>query len=168
MTRQVQPSRRRIIQFGILTSQGLQSAQMRRCKDLETPKKHYLSRSRRADFGRRWKTRTCPGRKYWRMIHHSKDIFRCECCFLNTSETISLSGDSSPSPREFCSVQYWPVDGAKDWSGEELVFNSPNSQYQKEKQLVSNHKLSEMENLDQLLSWLHFISFLVLKIWKNS
>ena len=35
MTPQVQPSRRRIIQFGILTSQGLQSAQMRRCRDLE-------------------------------------------------------------------------------------------------------------------------------------
>ena len=126
MTRQVQPSRRRIIQFGILTSQGLQSAQMRRCKDLETPKKHYLSRSRRADFGRRWKTRTCRGRKYWRMIHRSKDIFRCECCFLNTSETISLSGDSPPSPREFCSVQYWPVHGAKDRSGEEkCYFYSP-------------------------------------------
>ena len=53
------------------------------------------------------------------------------CCFLNTSETISSSGDSSPSPREFCSVQYWPVHGAKDRSGEELVFfNSTNSQYQ--------------------------------------
>ena len=35
MTPQVQPSRRRIIQFGILTSQGLQSAQMRRCRDLK-------------------------------------------------------------------------------------------------------------------------------------
>ena len=95
------------------------------------PPKHYLSRSRQADFGRRWKTRTCRGRKYWRMIHRSKDIFRCECCFLNTSETISSLGNSSPSPREFCSVQYWPVHGAKDRSGEELVFfNSTNSQYQ--------------------------------------
>ena len=37
MTPQVQPWRRRIIQFGILTSQGLQSVQMRRCRDLVTP-----------------------------------------------------------------------------------------------------------------------------------
>ena len=35
MTPQVQPWRRRIIQFGILTSQGLQSAQMRRCRNLK-------------------------------------------------------------------------------------------------------------------------------------
>ena len=37
MTPQVQPWRRRIIQYGILTSQGSQSAQMQRCRDLETP-----------------------------------------------------------------------------------------------------------------------------------
>ena len=37
MTPQVQPWRRRIIQFGILTSQGLQSAQMRRWRDLKIP-----------------------------------------------------------------------------------------------------------------------------------
>ena len=37
MTPQVQPWRRRIIQFGILTSQGSQSAQMRRCRDLKIP-----------------------------------------------------------------------------------------------------------------------------------
>ena len=37
MTPQVQPWRRRIIQYGILTSQGSQSAQMQRWRDLETP-----------------------------------------------------------------------------------------------------------------------------------
>ena len=39
MTPQVQPWRRRIIQYGILTFQGLQSARMQRCRDLEIPQK---------------------------------------------------------------------------------------------------------------------------------
>ena len=39
MTPQVQPWRRRIIQYGILTSQGSQSAQMQRWRDLEIPQK---------------------------------------------------------------------------------------------------------------------------------
>ena len=37
MTPQVQLWRRQIIQYGILTSQGLQSAQMQRCRNLEIP-----------------------------------------------------------------------------------------------------------------------------------
>ena len=37
----------------------------------------FLSRFQQADFVQPWKTKTCHGRKSWRMIHLFKDTFRC-------------------------------------------------------------------------------------------
>ena len=40
--------------------------------------KSFLSRSQQVDFVRRWKTKTCHGRKSWRTIRRFRDSSRCQ------------------------------------------------------------------------------------------